>query len=118
MKPADWALLLGLGWLIGILFQLYWTAPIQAREVTVNAPDGSHTHPLDRNQELTVAGPLGNSRLEIRDGAVRFVASPCRHQICVRSGWHSRSGAVAACVPNRISLVLRGGQSEYDGLSY
>lgn len=118
MTRADQALLLLLLLLIGALFRWYWAPPTQASSVAISSPQGRLVYPLDEARDLQVSGPLGSSQLRIQDGQVRFVSSPCRHQICVRSGWHQHSDAVAACVPNRISLVLQGPQGELDALSY
>lgn len=118
MTKADQVLLVLLCSLIGLLFQRFWMAPSPASEVVVTSVSGSVMHDISQSDRFTVSGPQGESTLEIADGAVRFLSSPCRHQVCVRSGWHRRSGAVAACVPNRISILLRGGDSDLDGLSY
>ena len=50
--------------------------------------------------------------------AERFTDSPCRHKICIRAGWQRQAGAVAACVPNRVALVLAGEDARYDSMSY
>lgn len=118
LTPADVLLLLTLAAGLGWLYARVWSPPTPALAVQVNSPAGSRQIPLDQPQTLVFSGPLGTTRLEIAERGVRFVDSPCRHQVCVRSGWHQRSGAVAACVPNRISLVLVGGGGDLDALSY
>lgn len=118
MTHADKALLLLLLLGIGFLFRGYWSPPTQADSVAVTSEQGRVVYSLDEARELHVHGPLGETRLQIADGQIRFVSSPCRHKICVRSGWHDHSGAIAACVPNRISLVLQGQQRELDAVSY
>lgn len=118
MRPGDWLVLILLCGLTGWMFRQLWLPPEPALEVRISSADTRQLVSLQTDSELSVGGPLGTSVLEVRDGAVRFRSSPCRHQLCVRSGWHRRSGAVAACVPNRVSILLLGGQSEFDGLSY
>ncbi len=119
MTRADSLLLLLLCLLIGALFRQLWVSGGQAHELHLHAQDGTQNWPLEPARRIEVEGPLGHSVIEIRDGAARFLSSPCRQQICVRSGWHRHAGAVAACVPNRISFKLSGGgDSDYDGLSY
>ncbi len=118
MTSADKLLVILVLLAIGILFRQQWTPPRHAHSVTITSPDGHQNHPLSEDQLLQVEGKKGSSELEIASGAIRFLASPCRHKICVRSGWHRRAGAVAACVPNRISVVLNGRQGELDGISY
>ncbi len=120
MTRADVILVTVCGFAVGLLYIQLWTPPGQAQTVRIAAGSGVvHEYSLSRNAQFLVAGHLGDSEFEIRDGAVRFVSSPCRHKLCVRSGWHRRSGSVAACVPNRLSLSLQGGDSsEFDAINY
>lgn len=118
MTRADQLLLIVMLIGIGVLFRQYWTPPRQATQAVVSGPQQRLDLDLNADTRVHIHGPLGDSIIEVVDGAVRFVSSPCRHQICVRSGWHHSAGAVAACVPNRISVVLSGGQSEFDAISY
>jgi thiamine biosynthesis lipoprotein len=48
-------------------------------------------------------------RIEVKNGAVAFVRSDCPDQLCVNMGWQSSEGGFAACLPNRISLIVEGG---------
>ena len=74
--------------------------------------------PLDRAAELTVDGPLGQTRIEVEPRRARVVADPGPRQYCLRQGWISRGGAVAICAPNQVSLSLNGGGNSHDSLSY
>lgn len=55
---------------------------------------------------VRVKGPLGFTEVEVRGDRARVVSSPCRDKICVRFGWRSRDGEFAACLPNRLLLVV------------
>jgi hypothetical protein len=46
-------------------------------------------------------------------GRIRFAQADCPDQICVRTGWISRPGQLAACVPGRLILKIEG-QSDED----
>jgi hypothetical protein len=72
---------------------------------------------LSRNQIVTVQGRAGESVLEIRDGRVRFSHSPCREKICIRSGWLSKGGDFAACLPNGVSAYIPGADA-YDAINF
>lgn len=77
--------------------------------------------PLQRNQSYRVDGYLGVSEIEVRDGRIRFLSSPCPGKQCVTSGWASRGGEFVACVPNRVSLVVLGqgaGGDYYDSITF
>ncbi|NLM77853.1 MAG: NusG domain II-containing protein [Ruminococcaceae bacterium] len=43
--------------------------------------------------------------VEYADNRIRFAEADCPDRICVRSGWISRPGQIAACVPGQ--LILR-----------
>lgn len=73
---------------------------------------------LTRDREVTVKGPLGPSTLQIKDGKVRFVSSPCRNKLCIHSGWLSRGGEFAACLPNHISIVVLAREQRYDAINF
>lgn len=42
------------------------------------------------------------------DSRIRFAEADCPDQVCVRTGWISRSGDMAACVPGRLILRIVG----------
>ena len=44
---------------------------------------------------------------EVREGQIAFVKSDCPDQICVRTGFLSRPGQMAACLPNSLILVMK-----------
>jgi hypothetical protein len=73
--------------------------------------------PLDHDQRLPIQGPLGTTIIEIRDGKVRFVESPCRGKQCVHAGWLQHSGDFAACLPNGVSITVSGGTG-YDSINF
>ncbi|MBN1782075.1 NusG domain II-containing protein [bacterium] len=73
---------------------------------------------LDQDRQIHVPGPLGESVLEVSNGTVRFLSSPCPHQICVRMGAISRSSGSIVCVPNRILVRIPGNSSDkLDGIT-
>jgi hypothetical protein len=70
---------------------------------------------LRLNRQIEIRGPLGLSRIEIRDGRVRIASDPSPRQLCVRQGWIPPGGA-AVCLPNRISV--ENAAAGYDTLNY
>ena len=75
----------------------------------VTTPDGTVTLSLASDTERTFTGS-GDIRVtvEVRDGQVRVAQSGCPDQVCVHSGWLSRSGQSAACVPAGIAVQVTG----------
>jgi hypothetical protein len=56
-------------------------------------------------------------RFAVRDGAIAFTASDCPDRLCVRSGYLSRSGQTAACLPRRVSLSVEGSADPVDSVA-
>lgn len=76
------------------------------------------TAPLARAKNILVAGPLGTSRIEIEPGRARVAVDPSPRQLCVKQGWLTRAGEAALCLPNQVSLEVRGRTTAYDTLGY
>lgn len=119
-KPlaGDWfVIVIGLI-LVITLFQSLWHGE-RAAKLRIRQGDAVYaTLSLDQERTLFVRGPLGDSRIVIHQGQVRFERSPCPNQYCVHQGWLKRAGQVAICLPNQVSLELLGGKKTYDSLNY
>ncbi|HHI93041.1 MAG TPA: NusG domain II-containing protein [Gammaproteobacteria bacterium] len=104
--------------LIG-LYTVFWQADGHGAEAVVLV-NGKRWARLDlfHNQDLKVPGPLGHSRIQVRDGQVRFVDSPCPHKLCVHTGWLSQGGEVAICLPNKVSLQILGNDPRFDAINF
>ncbi len=76
------------------------------------------TATLARAQTFAVSGPLGTTRVEIAPGRARVAADPSPRQLCVKQGWLSRAGEAALCLPNQVSVEIRGRDPAYDTLGY
>jgi len=116
LTRADWALIALLAALIAGLLLHQGRAGAGAAVVVEVDGQPPRSWPLSPPRTLRLAGPLGESRVEISGQGARFLASPCPEQRCVRQGWISREGEMAACLPNRISLRIAG-QGGMDALS-
>jgi len=76
------------------------------------------TTALTRAQSFSVNGPLGATQIEIEPGRARVAADPSPRQLCVKQGWLTQSGQAALCLPNQVSLEIRGRSAAYDTLGY
>ena len=56
------------------------------------------------------------NRLEVQQGRVRMVWADCPDQICVHQQWSSSPSRPIVCLPNRVTVLLVGGQDEVDGV--
>lgn len=105
--------------LVGALYAHFWQPAVAATHVELRVGgDSVGRYALNQAREISVDGRLGASVLKIEDGRVRFVRSPCRNQVCVHNGWLHRGGDAAACLPNRVSLGLIGGDAALDGIAH
>ncbi|MDC7228424.1 MAG: NusG domain II-containing protein [Spirochaetales bacterium] len=81
---------------------------------------GEYLYPMDADRTITVEGPVGESVIVIEDGAAHFEHSDCKDKLCVLMGDISEGGEWAACLPNRVMILVEGGEDEIetDTLSY
>ena len=49
--------------------------------------------------------------LQVRDGAIAFVDSPCPDHVCEDFGWLSRPGQWACCVPAGVFVTIEEAES-------
>lgn len=71
---------------------------------------------LDADAAYRIGGPLGETRITVRDGRLRFASSPCSARICMNAGWLEHAGAVQACLPNRITVELVDTDGRFDSM--
>lgn len=119
-KPllGDWLVIIVSLILIVGAFHTLWHSE-RAAKLRIRQGDAVYaTLSLDQERAIDIRGPLGNSRIVIHHGQVRFEHSPCTNQYCVHQGWLSRAGQVAICLPNQVSLELLGSNKPYDSLNY
>lgn len=76
------------------------------------------TTALTRTHTFSINGPLGVTQVEIQPGRARVAADPSPRQLCVKQGWLTQSGQAALCLPNQVSLEIRGRNTPYDTLGY
>lgn len=119
IRPGDIAVLalalgvVGAGW-GRVLFDT-----TQATMATVRSVEGGTREiALSRDATIEVAGRRGTSRIRVEEGRARFVASACTRDVCIRQGWLSDAGAVAACAPNGVTLRLAGTSRRFDTVNF
>ena len=63
---------------------------------------------LSRAGVHDVLGAIGVTRIEVRDGKVRVLSSPCPRQVCRHGGWIGEPGTLLVCLPNEIVIRVPG----------
>lgn len=64
--------------------------------------------PLSADEELHLKGPVGNTIVNVSEGAVRVTDSDCREKICIAMGDVSAISGWIACLPNRVFIQVIG----------
>jgi hypothetical protein len=104
-----------------VVFSLnIFTHRASAGELHVILPDKEYIYTLQKNEEITIQGPLGASVIHIKDNHVCMHSSPCSLQLCVEKGTITHPGEWIACLPNKILIIIKGkenDQNEIDALS-
>lgn len=61
---------------------------------------------LDKDAEYDIDTGYLTVHIEVRDGAARFIDSPCPDHICESFGWISQEDQTATCLPARAVLTI------------
>lgn len=119
MKRGDYVILFLALALLPALYMHFWNFGGHAEQVIVRSPNTKpQSYPLLKNRRIEIQGAKGPSIIEIRDGQVRFIDSPCTNKQCIQSGWLHRPGEIAACLPNGISVQVIGQNEIYDAINF
>ncbi len=109
-KPLDFIFILSI---VGLgIFLTVKSFSQKGSLVSVNADGKHYEYSSKQNGIYKVAGPLGITSFEIKDGKVRIIDSPCPNKNCVHQGWHSP----LVCLPNKVIITLEE-QGDFDALS-
>ncbi|MDD2579137.1 MAG: NusG domain II-containing protein [Clostridia bacterium] len=119
LRWGDWLLyLLIAGLAVGLMTGLI--GPVRQRAVRAVLSDSGRTiAQFDLSAETESGSKAIDAHghhyvLEWEEGRIRFAEADCPDQICVRTGWISRSGDMAACVPGQLVLRIEGEAQESD----
>lgn len=83
-----------------------------APRVFIETPGAQFVYSLDSQDTYSFRGLLGDTKVEIADGAARVVSSPCPNKTCVQQGAISRPGQWIACLPNGVIVYIE--NTDYD----
>jgi hypothetical protein len=118
LRAGDLGVLLAGGALVIALTLWAWGGDRGDTVVIRAAGQVVQTAALTHTQTFSIAGPLGTTQIEIEPGRARVAADPSPRQLCVKQGWLTLSGQAALCLPNQVSLEIRGRAPAYDTLGY
>lgn len=97
-------------------FFLVNAKPSGEKLVAVVTQNGAELYRIDLEEatdrtELEIGGNY-HELLVAENGRIRFEQADCPDRICVKSGWISRPGQVAVCVPAGVIVKITGDSGE------
>ncbi|HHB92848.1 MAG TPA: NusG domain II-containing protein [Thioploca sp.] len=99
------------------LYTYYWGGKTLDYAVILSANQVTQTIDLHRSQQIIIQGSIGESKIEVMNGKIRFIKSPCKQQYCVHAGWLTNNKSFITCLPNRVSIELPHA-NKFDSISY
>lgn len=88
----------------------------QTAVVTVNGKEyGSYS--LSRDQSVTIKQNGHTNKFIIKDGYVQMTYSTCKNHICIEKGKINQTNQSIVCLPNKVVIEIKGGDSKYDAIS-
>ncbi len=92
----------------GLWAGLRWMKPAGNRAVVTYGFDQQTLEiPLNKDGRHDLESAGYTVHLEVENGAIRFVDSPCPDHLCENYGWLSQTGDFAACMPALVSVVVQ-----------
>jgi hypothetical protein len=89
-------------------------APQQLVVLSADAPPRAFT--ISESRDVEISGPLGTTRLRIRDSSAWIVESPCERRLCQTMG-RLRPGRSLVCIPNRVVVRASGVAGDVDAVT-
>lgn len=118
LRAGDVLILAAAAVLVGASYAAFWSPRAEGDKAIISVGHDIVAHAsLLEDRTVPVDGRLGRSLLKIEGGRIRFIESPCPGRYCVHTGWISRTGQVAACLPNGVVVEVEGGAREFDAIN-
>ncbi|MEG1641570.1 MAG: NusG domain II-containing protein [Synergistaceae bacterium] len=75
---------------------------------------------IQEKRTMTINGPYGTNIITMKKGQIAVTYADCPDKDCIRRGWLSHNGDSAVCLPNRLSIKVKGRAeiSQVDGTTY
>ena len=107
---------------VALLITLYitlWGNSSSGEVAYISVADGdSLIVPLEQDERFEIRGKQGTSIIEVKNRQIRFIEGPCQGKQCVIAGWLQSDGQTAACLPNGISIQIKGRDSRFDAVNF
>jgi len=117
LKAGDFFIIIVAVALIVILFTKFFFSRPAEQQVKITGRSSQEYYGLNEDRVIEVEGPLGITKVIIKDGEVWVENSPCREKICMRMGRIKRTGDQLICIPNRVVVEIEGDIEYIDAVS-
>ncbi len=117
LKKGDYAVVLITVFISSLLFALSFSSDEKIRaEVYLDGEPLAviKLYEIENQQQLIA----GNCTLLMESDGVTFVDSCCEDRLCINRGKLKKAGDTMACVPERVSIVLRAEKNEADAIVF
>lgn len=95
---------------------VYFLIPGETGKYAVISQDGKTVMKKSLSEEGTFTCPeIPHMKFEISGEGIRVTESDCPDKICVKTGFVSREGEAAVCMPNRVIITVEGDDDEKQG---
>ncbi len=100
----------------------YMASREDGRLIAVITQDGRTIRQIDLNglndSEYIYINNEFNQVIQADKGRIRFWQSKCSNDVCVKTGWLTKRGDKAVCVPARTVITIAGDDERADTLAY
>lgn len=110
IRPLDFVILILI--LLAGVFSLKRTTKVKGDVIYVHAGGNLYEFDLSENGIHEVEGLIGITTIEVQDGKVRIIDSPCPGKTCINQGWDSS----IVCLPNRVIVTVEK-YGEFDAIA-
>lgn len=103
---------------ISLLFFIFIKCHSKGNMVYITI-DGNEviTADIDVNRRLSIKGAIGITEIEIKDGRVRVIDSPCSNKTCVKTGWIDKPYQTIICIPNHVVIEIANKSKNIDAIT-
>jgi len=110
LKPGDFIFLAIV--LVAGLFLTIKPHRKNASSILIQADNSSYEYSLNTDAIYDFEGPLGTTKVEVKNGKVRIIDSPCPNKTCINQGFND----TLVCLPNKIIIKVQG-QGDFDAIA-
>lgn len=106
----------------GLAAVKYYKSNDTGARIAVIKQDDKVVRKIDLNgvtapERINIEGKYPGTIL-VERGRIRFEQADCPDKVCVKTGWLSKKGDAAYCLPNKTSIRIEGADSGIDGVAY